>query len=150
MRNCKSFALVWILLCLLSTSGCNAPGTPVTGNVDAAVAAVKSVPPGLTLQQTWEENYPFYQKISALPYNQELLSGKLDETTFRDFIIQDYHFLQNYKKVHGILLAKAPDEAASRFMVSIIRQIDDEIASLHSVYIKKYNITDQELTEPTA
>jgi len=118
--------------------------------VDATVAVVESVPSGLTLQQIWEENYPFYQKISALPYNQELLSGKLDEATFRDFIIQDYHFLQNYKKVHGILLAKAPDEAASRFMVRIIKLIDGEVASLHSVYIKKYNITDQELTNPIA
>lgn len=152
MRNWDLFTAVWVVLCLLAavTAGCAAPVVPVTDKMDVPGVADKISPSEITMQQTWEENYPFYQKILALPFNQELLSGKLDEDLFRDFIIQDYHFLQNYKKVHGILLARAPDEAASQFMANIIKQIDDETVSLHAVYIGRYKVTVQELTDPTA
>lgn len=152
MRHRELFIAAWMVVCLLSAilAGCIAPVVPVTYKPDVPGASDKPGPSQITLQQTWQENYPFYQKILALPFNQELLSGRLDEAVFRDFIVQDYHFLQNYKKVHAILLARAPDEAASRFMVDMIRQIDAEIASLHAVYIMKYNVTDRELTDPTA
>jgi len=153
MRKWKLSAVAWVVMCLLSfvLAGCNAPVLPDKGEVAAPSAAADNLSPSERLtQQIWEENYPLYQKILALPFNQELLSGKLDEEVFRDFIIQDYHFLQYYKKVYGILLAKAPDEATSQFMVKIIKQIDEEIGSLHSVYIEKYDITSQELTDPTS
>jgi len=93
----------------------------------------------------WGENYPFYRKILNLPFNQELLSGKLDEQVFKNYIIQDYHYLQNYKKVHGILLAKAPDEAAMKFIVNLINEIDKEIAQIHNLYVEKFNIAKEEL-----
>jgi thiaminase/transcriptional activator TenA len=102
------------------------------------------------LQRVWAENAPFYQKIFDHPYNQELLSGKLDEAVFREFIVQDYLFCQNYKKVHAILLAKAPDPEAERFMTGIIKAIDEEVDALHKVCVQKYHITEQELTEPPA
>ena len=110
MRNWKLFTIALTGLLLLSTAlaDCSAPVTTNVVKIEASGAAGKpGISQGLT-QQIWEENYPFYQKILALPYNQELLSGTLDEDVFRDYIIQDYHFCQNYKKVHGILLAKAP------------------------------------------
>jgi len=100
-------------------------------------------------QQIWEENYPFYQKILNLPFNQELLSGKLDEEVFKDYIIQDYLFLQNYKKVYGILLAKAPDETAMQFIVNLIKGIDEEIECIHETYIEKFHITREELINST-
>ncbi|MBN1690968.1 MAG: serine hydrolase [Dehalococcoidia bacterium] len=100
-------------------------------------------------QRIWDENYPFYRKILNLPFNQELLSGELDEAIFRDYIIQDYHFCQNYKKAHAILLAKAPDEKAAKAMLDYMNMIDAEIESLHATYIKKYGITEKELTGPT-
>jgi thiaminase/transcriptional activator TenA len=151
MRNWKLFIVAWMVLCLLSPvmAGCNTPVLPGTVKTVASSVADKPNPTVHLTQQIWEENYPFYQKILAHPYNQELLSGKLDEAVFRDYIIQDYHFCQNYKKVHAILLAKAPDEAAATFMANIIRQIDAETESLHAVCIGKYHITDQELTSPT-
>ncbi|MDD5312810.1 MAG: TenA family protein [Dehalococcoidia bacterium] len=151
MRKWRLFNIVFVALCLLSTllPACNTtvPSAAVKTDVSGEVAE-----PGNSqhlVQQIWEENYPFYQKILALPYNQELLSGKLDEAVFRDYIIQDYHFCQNYKKVHAILLARAPDDNAAQFMLKIIKEIDAEIEELHTTYIKRYQITDKELTDPT-
>jgi thiaminase II len=96
-------------------------------------------------QQLWDDNYAFYQKILNMPFNQQLLSGELDEAVFREYIIQDYHFLQNYKKVYGILLAKAPDEGASKFIENSIKEIDEEIEAVHNTYILEFHITEDEL-----
>ena len=98
-------------------------------------------------RRIWDENYPFYQKILNLPFNQELLSGELDEKVFKNYIIQDYRYLQNYRKVYGILLAKAPDEAAAKVIVGLINEIDEEIGQIHDFYIEKLGITREELTD---
>lgn len=151
MRNPKIIAVAWTLLCLLCVvlTGCNAAAATDMGKTVASSVADNPEPPRSLMQQVWEENDPLYQKILALPYNQELHSGKLDEAVFRDYIIQDYHFCQNYKKVHAILLAKAPDEKAAKLMLNYIKLIDSEIESLHATYIKTYGITEKELTQPT-
>ncbi|MFA5400516.1 MAG: TenA family protein [Dehalococcoidia bacterium] len=151
MKNLKIIAVVRILLCLLFVvlTGCSAPAPADTGKTVASSVMDNPEPPRSLMQQIWEENDPLYQKILALPYNQELLSGKLDEAVFREYIIQDYHFCQNYKKVHAILLAKAPDEKAAKLMLNYIKLIDFEIESLHATYFKTYGITEKELTDPT-
>jgi len=157
MRNWQLFILMALCLLTTVTSGCSAAALPATvkmdspkatGTVNTSGTAGLPGPSQHLLQQIWDESYPFYQKILAHPYNQELLSGKLDEAVFREYIIQDYHFCQNYKKVHAILLSKAPDETASKYMVKIIGEIDAEIQALHSTYIQKYRISQQELTDP--
>jgi len=155
MKNWKLFAVAWMVPCLLVSilAGCTV-APPAAAKIPIPIAQQDNLiaQPGTSvlMQQIWEENYPFYQKILAHPYNRDLLSGKLDESLFREYIIQDYHFCQYYKRAHAILLAKAPDESASKFVVNIIGQIDDEITALHEGYIKKYNITEQELASPTA
>ena len=107
--------------------------------------AEKTSPSISYTQQLWENNYPFYQKIRNLPFNQELLSGKLDEQVFRNYIIQDYLYLQNYRKVYGILLSKAPDETMMKFILKLINGIDEEIESIHGAYIQKFEISREEL-----
>jgi len=151
MKNWPPFKIVCVVAFLLSAvlSGCNSSVLSDAVRTDVSSQAAVPGDSQHLVQQIWEENYPFYQKILALPYNQELLSGNLDEAIFRDYIIQDYHFCQNYKKVHAILLAKANDDNAAQFMLKIIKEIDAEIEELHKGYIKSYQITGKELTDPT-
>jgi len=155
MKNWKLFTVAWMVPCLLASilTGCTV-ALPVASKTStlAPQPANLTAQPGTSslMHELWEENYPLYQKILAHPYNQQLLSGQLDEEVFRQYIIQDYHFCRNYQKTHAILLAKAPDEAASKFMANIIRQIDEETQSLHAVCIDKYHITERELTDPPA
>ncbi|MFA5079037.1 MAG: TenA family protein [Dehalococcoidia bacterium] len=153
MISRRLFSSLWITLFLVSalSPACSAPAPAPADIVKATTSgeAVGSADSQHPVQQIWQDNYPLYQKIQLLPYNRELLSGKLDEAIFREYIIQDYHFCQNYKKVHAILLAKAPDEKAAQAMLNYIKMIDDEVASLHETYIKQYGITEKELTDPT-
>ena len=96
-------------------------------------------------EETWKQNSALYQKILNMPFNQELLNGELDTDIFKRYIIQDYIFLQNYRKVYGILLAKAPDEPAMQFILQLINGIDEEINSIHSTYIARFNISREDL-----
>jgi len=137
------WALAWALIFSNAGWGYSAGSTAPAGPKQAA--ADTGNPSKSYTQQIWDEYYPFYRKILNLPFNQELLSGKLEERVFKDYIIQDYHYLQNYRKVHGILLAKAPDEAAMKYMVNLINEIDKEIAHIHEHYIEKFRITREEL-----
>ncbi|HEY9160130.1 MAG TPA: TenA family protein [Desulfomonilia bacterium] len=95
--------------------------------------------------EMFKENEDLYQKILHMPFNSELIKGTLDENIFKNYIIQDYIYLEYYRKAFAILLSKAPDDKASAFIVSTIKAIDDEIGNVHNVYIKQFNISKTEL-----
>lgn len=101
---------------------------------------------GLT-QEIWDKNHGFYEKILNLPFNQEIRKGTLDENTFKNYLIQDYFYLQNFRKVYAILLSKAPDEKAAGFIAGLMKEIDEETQNVHARYFKKFNVTEQELSD---
>ncbi len=95
--------------------------------------------------QVWDDNYPFYEKIFNLPFNRELLAGNLDEQLFRNYIVQDYLFLQNFRKVYGILLSKAPDNTATDIIKGLLESLDEEIQSVHTRYLAKWGVSNDDL-----
>ena len=97
-------------------------------------------------EELWKLGYADYQQILHMPFNRELSNGVLDEKIFKSYIIQDYFFLQNFRKTYGILLFKSPDEEGTQFVLDSIKAIDNEIASIHQRYFKKFNISRQDLS----
>ena len=95
-------------------------------------------------KQIWDDNYSLYQKILNMPFNKELLAGTLDEKIFKIYMVQDYLYLENYKKVFGILLAKAPDERGTKLVISLIEGCNQEEKE-HLDFLKEFNITEQDL-----
>jgi len=98
-------------------------------------------------EEIWEDNYSNYQKILNMPFNRELSKGVLDEKVFKSYIMQDYFFLQNFRRVYGILLSKTPDEEGTKFILEAIKGIDEEITNIHTIYLKKFNITNEDLSK---
>ena len=98
-------------------------------------------------QEIWNENRTLYQQIFDLPFNQKLLGGTLDEKIFKNYIIQDYFYLQNEQKVFAILLARAPDKNSAKFLVNSITAVDEEINDIHKKFFKKFHITEQDLQQ---
>ncbi|MEC8568960.1 MAG: thiaminase II, partial [Pseudomonadota bacterium] len=43
-------------------------------------------------QDVWQRNQDLYQKILALPFNQELTAGTLNREVFCHYVIQDAHY----------------------------------------------------------
>jgi thiaminase (transcriptional activator TenA) len=93
------------------------------------------------------ENNDLYKKILEMPFNSELANGTLDENIFKSYMIQDYIYIEYYRKAFAILLTNAPDKDAADFIVSLIMSTVDKISSVHDVYIKNFNITETELTK---
>lgn len=42
----------------------------------------------------WHSNLALYDRVLALPFNQELREGSLALSRFRHYIIQDTHYLE--------------------------------------------------------
>ena len=58
-------------------------------------------------QDVWQRNLDLYQKILALPFNQELANGTLDSQAFCHYVIQDAHYLLAYGRALAVAAAKA-------------------------------------------
>ena len=58
-------------------------------------------------QDVWQRNHDLYQKILALPFNQELAKGTLDRKAFCHYVIQDAHYLLAYGRALAVAAAKA-------------------------------------------
>ena len=58
-------------------------------------------------QDVWQRNQDLYQKIVALPFNQELAAGTLDRKIFSHYVIQDAHYLLAYGRALAVTAAKA-------------------------------------------
>jgi len=101
-------------------------------------------------EELWKLGYADYQQILHMPFNRELSNGSLDEKIFKSYIIQDYFFLQNFRKTYGILLSRSPDEEGTKFVLDSIKAIDEEVAGIHHRYFKKFNISSEDLSTAIA
>lgn len=89
----------------------------------------------------WQANLPLYETTLALPFNRELAAGTLSRERFRQYIIQDAHYLLAYGRALAAAAAKA-DHAdgvvqfaeAARTAVAVER-------SLHDSFMRDYGIT---------
>lgn len=60
-------------------------------------------------QDAWTEIAPLFEKIVALPFNQELAAGTLSRDRFVHYMIQDAHYLAGFSRALAVAAAKAPD-----------------------------------------
>ena len=98
-------------------------------------------------EELWKLCDGDYQQILHMPFNRELSNGTLDEKIFKSYIVQDYFFLQNFRKTYGILLAKSPDAEGTKFVLDSIKAIDEEINHIHQTFFKKFDISLESLSK---
>lgn len=92
-------------------------------------------------QDVWQRNLDLYQKILALPFNQELAAGTLDSQAFCHYVIQDAHYLLAYGRALAVAAAKAFDaddviqfSEAAKIAIIVER-------SLHKDFMQAFAIT---------
>lgn len=95
----------------------------------------------------WQDNYKTYQKIFHMPFNQEMINSTLDESQFKEYIIQDYMYLIDYKKAYEIALLRATNDEAMSYLYQTLEEIEDEIRLVHQNYFKKLNIKKSDLID---
>ena len=92
-------------------------------------------------QDVWQRNLDLYQKILALPFNQELANGTLDSQAFCHYVIQDAHYLLAYGRALAVAAAKA-DEADDVIQFSEAAKIAIIVErSLHKDFMQAFAIT---------
>ena len=95
-------------------------------------------------QDVWQRNLDLYQKILALPFNQELANGTLDSQAFCHYVIQDAHYLLAYGRALAVAAAKA-DEADDVIQFSEAAKIAIIVErSLHKDFMQAFGITKTE------
>jgi thiaminase/transcriptional activator TenA len=89
----------------------------------------------------WQNNLPLYETILSMPFNAELAAGTLREDRFRNYIIQDAHYLEGFARALALAAAKADNAdhivqfaEASRTAILVER-------ALHADYFAKFGIT---------
>ena len=95
-------------------------------------------------QDVWQRNLDLYQKILALPFNQELAAGTLDSQAFCHYVIQDAHYLLAYGRALAVAAAKAyeADDVIQFSEAAKIAIIVER--SLHKDFMQAFAITKTE------
>ena len=95
-------------------------------------------------QDVWQRNHDLYQKILALPFNQELATGTLDRKAFCHYVIQDAHYLLAYGRALAVAAAKAyeADDVIQFSEAAKIAIIVER--SLHSDFMQEFDISKAE------
>lgn len=101
--------------------------------------------------EAWEACLPIYDAILAMPFNQELMTGTLDERRFQHYMIQDAHYLEGFARALSLASAKGLTtdhivHFASAAQVAIVVE-----RSLHADFFTKFGISPSEFAaaQPT-
>lgn len=98
---------------------------------------------------TWKEASPIYDKIIALPFNQELIRGTLPEEKFQFYIAQDSLYLAEFGRALSLIAARAHNTAHTLAFNQFAEGAILVEQALHAGYFRKYNLTGQITPSPT-
>ena len=91
-------------------------------------------------KDAWARIAPLYDKILAMPFNQELAAGTLSRERFIVYMLQDAHYLIYFGKALATTGAKAPDPEA---MIQLTRSAEECVVverGLHESFFKDFGI----------
>ncbi len=92
-------------------------------------------------KDAWARIEPTYQKILAMPFNQELAAGSLSRERFTHYMLQDAHYLVHFGKALAVTGSRAPEpDAMIQFTHSAESCVIVERA-LHEGFFKDFGIS---------
>ena len=91
-----------------------------------------------SVSDIWPEynNHPFVKGIET---------GTLDREKFKRYIIQDYHYLNEYSKVFALGIAKTKSLETAKLFTSVIEAIANVEMNNHKGYMGRLGVTQEEL-----
>ncbi|MEI0490265.1 thiaminase II [Brachyspira pulli] len=91
-------------------------------------------------ENVWNKNKELYLKIQNMPFNKELMEGKLDKQKFAYYIEQDALYLKYYSKVLAIISSKIDNtNNAITFLRSSINSYIVEEEVVHKYFREIFN-----------
>lgn len=91
-------------------------------------------------ENVWDKNKELYIKIQNMPFNKELMEGKLNKQKFAYYIEQDALYLKYYSKVLAIISSKIDNtNNAITFLRSSINSYIVEEEVVHKYFREIFN-----------
>jgi len=95
-------------------------------------------------QDLWTMTSDLQDAIRTMPFNTELAQGTLPPEIFREYIIQDAHYLEGFARALALAASRAPDaETIARLAGSANGAIAVE-RQLHSEYMALYGVSPED------
>tara|TARA_Y100000589_G_C27171731_1_gene637008 strand:+ start:957 stop:1580 length:624 start_codon:yes stop_codon:yes gene_type:complete len=94
----------------------------------------------MNLSETlWKNNYDLALKSLNTNFVQGIKNGNLPESNFKDYIAQDYYFLESFAKAYGLAISKSSNKNHIKVLSQLLIGISEELF-LHEKYAKKLEI----------
>ena len=92
-------------------------------------------------EEAWAKNADIYTAITSLPFFYEMCHNSLAYEKFKQFMIQDIHWVNTYRSVVALAVSKADTEEQMRFFLKKANKTVDA----GEKYMEAYNITAAEM-----
>ena len=93
----------------------------------------------LITKKLWENNSELALLSLKTKFVQGIKNGNLPRNIFKDYIAQDYFFLESFAKAYGLAISKSKDKSEIKSLSQLLVGVSDELI-LHESYSKEWEI----------
>jgi thiaminase/transcriptional activator TenA len=104
-----------------------------------------AVPPTGLAAQLWAAAQPIYADILEHPFLAGLVDGSLPEPSFRQYVIQDYHYLVGFCGALQRIAAAAPTAAERAFFIESADDVVTVEQALHHGLLDSFGVSADQL-----
>ena len=95
----------------------------------------------------YEAAQDLWGEAAEKSFVREMAEGSLDEGLFRRYMIQDYLYLLDYIDILNLIRRQTGDESLRQFLLSVIKETENETYRVHLPHLRKIGVSDEEITE---
>ena len=93
----------------------------------------------LITKKLWENNSELALLSLKTKFVQGIRNGNLPRNIFKDYVAQDYFFLDSFAKAYGLAISKSKDKSEIKSLSQLLVGVSDELI-LHETYAKEWEI----------
>ncbi|MBQ6152057.1 MAG: hypothetical protein IJJ03_10465 [Mogibacterium sp.] len=86
-----------------------------------------------------------WREAADKPFVREMALGTLPENKFRNYMILDYLYLLDYIDILGLVRSKTGDESLRDFLLSVIKETENETYRVHLPHMRKIGVSEEEV-----
>ena len=93
----------------------------------------------LITKKLWEKNYDLALLSLNTKFIQGLKNGTLPKTKFKEYLAQDYFFLESFARAYGLAVFKSRNKKDIKILSELLSGVSEELM-LHETYAKEWDI----------
>lgn len=97
-----------------------------------------------TVEKLLDSVKEIWEAYSTHPFVLGIQNGTLDQDKFRNYIVQDYLYLQDYAKTFAVGVAKARNSETANLFAKYIAVMNGEL-DVHNGYLGRLGVTQEEI-----